>query len=68
MRGGLAAFPSASTSGGLASVTGFPVVFHLQVLPAFFSLALVSCVAVGVTALPGYLVARVPPSAVSPAH
>jgi putative ABC transport system permease protein len=52
----------------LASVTGFPVVFHLQALPAFFSLALVTCVAVGVTALPGYLVARVPPSAASPAY
>jgi putative ABC transport system permease protein len=52
----------------LASVTGFPIVFQVQAVSALFSPALVSLVAVGVTALPGYLVARVPPRIVSPAY
>jgi putative ABC transport system permease protein len=52
----------------LASVTGFPIVFQVQALSALFSLALVSLVAVAVIALPGYLVARVPPRVVSPAY
>jgi putative ABC transport system permease protein len=52
----------------LASVTGFPIVFQVQAFSALFSLALVSLVAVTVTALPGYLVARVPPRVASPAY
>ena len=52
----------------LASVTGFPIVFQLQALSALLNLALVSLVAVAVTALPGYLVARVPPRVASPAY
>jgi putative ABC transport system permease protein len=52
----------------LASVTGFPIVFQVQAVSALSSLALVSLVAVAVTALPGYLVARVPPRIVSPAY
>jgi len=52
----------------LASVTGFPIVFEVQTLPALFSLALVTFVAVAVTAIPGYLVACVPPRAASPAY
>jgi putative ABC transport system permease protein len=52
----------------LASVTGFPIVFQVQAVSALSSLALVSLVAVGVTALPGYLVARVPPRIASPAY
>jgi len=52
----------------LASVTGFPVVFQVQVLAALSSFALISLVAVAVTAVPGFFVARVPPRAESPAY
>ena len=52
----------------LASVTGFPIVFHVQAFSALFSLALVSLAAVTVAALPGYLVARVPPRVTGPAY
>lgn len=52
----------------LASVTGFPIVFNVEVLAAVSSFALVSLVAVAVAALPGYFVVRVPPRAVSPAY
>lgn len=52
----------------LATVTGFPVILQLQGVPALYSFALVSLVAGAVTALPGYLVARVVPGAVSPAY
>jgi putative ABC transport system permease protein len=52
----------------LASVTGFPVIYSLQALSALFSFVLVSLVAVAMTAVPGYLVARVHPRAVSPAY
>ncbi len=52
----------------LASVTGFPVVLQVQVPLAVSSFVLVSLIAVAVTAIPGYLVARVSPRAVSPAY
>jgi putative ABC transport system permease protein len=52
----------------LASVTGFPVVYTTAALPALASLALFSAVAVAVLAVPGYLVARTPPRAASPAY
>jgi putative ABC transport system permease protein len=52
----------------LASVTGFPIVFQVQAVSALFSLALVSLVAVAVTTLPGYLVARVPPRVAGSAY
>ncbi len=52
----------------LASVTGFPVVYSVGLLPALVSLALSSVVAVGVLAVPGYLVARTPARAASPAY
>jgi putative ABC transport system permease protein len=51
----------------LATVTGFPVVFRIDGVAAISSFALVSTVAVAMLALPGYLVARVPPRTVSPA-
>ena len=41
--------------------TGFPVVFSVAVLAAVSSFALVTIVAIVVTAIPGYFVARVPP-------
>jgi putative ABC transport system permease protein len=52
----------------LASATGFPIVSSVQALAALSSLALVSVSAVVAAALPGYLVARVPPRAASPAY
>lgn len=52
----------------LASITGFPVVLQVQAPAALSSFVLVSLVAVAVTAIPGYLVARVPPRAASPAY
>ena len=52
----------------LASVTGIPVVYSVGLLPALVSLALSSVVAVGVLAVPGYLVARTPARAASPAY
>ncbi len=47
----------------ILTVTGFPVVFSLGVIGAVESLVLVTVVAVAITAIPGYLIARVPPSA-----
>ena len=52
----------------LASATGFPIVYNVQWLAALSSFALVTALAVAATALPGYLVARVRPRAVSPAY
>lgn len=52
----------------LASVTGFPIVFNVEVLAALSSFALVTTVAVAIVVVPGYLVARVPPRTVSPAY
>ncbi len=52
----------------LASVTGFPIVLQIQVPVALISLTLVSLVAMTVTAVPGYLVARAPAKATSPAY
>jgi putative ABC transport system permease protein len=49
-------------SRALLAVTSFPVVFSVAVLVAVTSFALVLLVAISVTALPGYLVARVPPA------
>jgi putative ABC transport system permease protein len=46
----------------LTTVTGFPVVFHVEELAAVSSFVLVSVVALAVVALPGYLVVRVPPN------
>jgi putative ABC transport system permease protein len=46
----------------ILSVTGFPVVFSFGLLLALGSLALVTAVAVAITAIPGYLVARVRPA------
>jgi putative ABC transport system permease protein len=47
-------------SHAILSVTGFPVVFSFGLLLALRSVALVTAVAVAITAIPGYLVARVP--------
>jgi putative ABC transport system permease protein len=55
-------------SHALASVTGFPMVFHVGALIALSSFALVSMVAVAIVALAGYVVVRVPPRTVSPAY
>ncbi|HSZ70481.1 MAG TPA: FtsX-like permease family protein [Solirubrobacteraceae bacterium] len=55
-------------SHALASVTGFPMVFHVGVTIALTSFVLVSVVAVVIVALAGYLVVRVPPRTVSPAY
>jgi putative ABC transport system permease protein len=55
-------------SHALAAVTGFPVLFNVGLLIALSSFALVSFVAVGIVALAGYLVVRVPPRTVSPAY
>ncbi len=52
----------------LAGVTGFPIAIQVQVLSALSTFALVSLVTIVVTAVPGYLVARVPPQVVSPAY
>jgi putative ABC transport system permease protein len=50
-------------SRAILTVTGFPVVFSFGLLLALGSLALVTAVAVAITAVPGYLVARVRPAA-----
>jgi putative ABC transport system permease protein len=47
----------------ILTVTGFPVVFSLRVGGALGSFALVTVVAVAITAVPGYLFARVQPAA-----
>jgi putative ABC transport system permease protein len=49
-------------SRALLAVTSFPVVFSVAMLIAVSSFALVVLVAISVTALPGYLVARVSPA------
>ena len=49
-------------SHAILSITGFPVVFSFGFLLALGSLALVTIVAVAITAVPGYLVARVRPA------
>lgn len=52
----------------LATVTGFPIVFNVEVFAAITSFALVSVIAFAAVALPGYLVVRVPASTESPAY
>jgi putative ABC transport system permease protein len=52
----------------LATVTGFPIVFNVEALDALSSFALVTCVAVAIVLIPGYLVVRVPPQTASPAY
>lgn len=47
----------------ILSVTGFPVVFSLGIGGAIESFGLVTLVAVAITAIPGYLAARVAPAA-----
>ncbi len=49
-------------SRAILSVTGFPVVFSFGLLLAFVSLVLVTTVAVAITAIPGYQIARVRPA------
>jgi putative ABC transport system permease protein len=49
-------------SRAILSVTGFPVVFSFGLLLAFASLILVTAVAVAITAIPGYQIARVRPA------
>ncbi len=51
----------------LATVTGFPIGFHIEAAAALTGFAIVSAVAVTIVALPGYLVVRVPPRTISPA-
>ncbi len=50
-------------SRAILTFTGFPVVFSFGLLLALGSLALVTAVAVAITAVPGYLMARVRPAA-----
>ncbi len=52
----------------LATVTGFPVVYDVAALPALVSLSLLSAVAIVVLAVPGYVVAKTPARAPSPAY
>ncbi len=52
----------------LATVTGFPIVFNVEVSAAITSFALVSLIALAAVALPGYLVVRVPANTESPAY
>ena len=52
----------------LATVTGFPIVLSVDGLAAITSFALVCVTALAVVALPGYLVARVPPNTTSPTY
>ncbi len=52
----------------LSTVTGFPIVFDIEGAAAITSFALVSFTTIAMLAIPGYLVVRVPPSAVSPAY
>ena len=49
-------------SHALVSVTGFPVVFSVGILVAVISFAIVTAIALGMVALPGYLAARVKPA------
>lgn len=52
----------------LASVTGLPISLSIEAVIAAISFAAVSVIALGIVAVPGYLVVRVPPSTVSPAY
>jgi putative ABC transport system permease protein len=52
----------------LAAVTGFPIVYTIEVAAALSSFALVTIIAVAMLAIPGYLVVRVEPRAISPAY
>ncbi len=52
----------------LSTVTGFPIVFNVELTAAITSFTLVIVVTVAVLAIPGYRVVRVPPSTVSPAQ
>jgi ABC-type microcin C transport system permease subunit YejE len=52
----------------LATVTGYPIVFNVEVLAAVTSFVLVSVIALVAVALPGYLVVRVPANTESPAY
>lgn len=52
----------------LASVTGLPISLSIEAIIAAISFAAVSVIALGIVAVPGYLVVRVPPSTVSPAY
>jgi putative ABC transport system permease protein len=49
-------------SHALAAVTGFPVVFSVQVTTALWSFVIVTAVAVAIVAIPGHLAARVRPA------
>ncbi len=49
-------------SHALVGVTGFPVVFSIAVSVAVVSLAVVTVIALGMVALPGYLAAQVKPA------
>jgi putative ABC transport system permease protein len=49
-------------SHAILGVTGFPVVFSFGVLGALKSVALVTAVAVAITAVPGYFIAKVRPT------
>jgi len=49
-------------SHAILGVTGFPVVFSFGISNAISSFLLVTVVAVAITAIPGYLIARVSPS------
>ena len=55
-------------SHALASATGFPISLGVEGLAALSSFALVSIVAVAIVSLPGFLVVRVPPRAISPSY
>jgi putative ABC transport system permease protein len=55
------------TSHALATVTGFPTTFNIEVLVALVTFALVSVAAVAAIAVPGYLMVRVRPRAARPA-
>ncbi len=52
----------------LATVTGFPTVYNVEVFAAITSFMLVSVIAFAAVALPGYLVVRVPANTESPAY
>ncbi len=52
----------------LATVTGFPTVFNIEIFAAITSFVLVSMIAFVAVALPGYLVVRVPANTESPAY
>ncbi|MGN6371640.1 MAG: FtsX-like permease family protein [Solirubrobacteraceae bacterium] len=55
-------------SHALASVTGFPIRFHTGALIALANFGLVTSAAIGILAVAGYFVVRVPPRAVAPAY